>query len=219
MTRRYIALIPAYNPSPVLSSLVRDLCNAGFSIVVVDDGSNDSCGSIFDDCITRATVLHHPQNAGKGQALKTGLIYIQNNFASDSIVVTVDANGQHTIPDAIAICEMAQRHSRALVLGCRCFDKDVQLRSRFRSRLAGFMFLRCTGLKIRDPQSGLRAFSIRHIPVLSAIEGNRYDYEINVLLHFAKSKIRIVEHPLKSVYTDNPNASHFRAIKTALRKT
>lgn len=219
MTGQYIALIPAYNPSPVLYNLVRDLCNAGFAIVIVDDGSNDSCSYIFDDCTTRATVLHHPQNAGKGQALKTGLHYIQNNFSPDAVIVTVDANNQHTIQDALSICAVAERHSRALVLGCRCFDKDVQLRSRFRSKLAGFMFQRSTGLRIRDPQSGLRAFSFRHIPVLSTIEGNRYDYEINVLLHFAHAKIRILEHPLKSVYTDSPNASHFRAVKTALRKT
>ncbi|MBR2309474.1 MAG: glycosyltransferase family 2 protein [Oscillospiraceae bacterium] len=219
MTGRYVALIPAYNPSPVLYNLVRDLCNTGFSIVIVDDGSNDSCSYIFDDCSTRAAVLHHPKNAGKGQAIKTGLHYIQNNFASDAIIVTVDANEQSTVEDALVMCKVAQQHSRALVLGRRSFGKDVALRSRFRSKLAGFMFLRSTGLRIQDPQSGLRAFSYRQIPILSAIEGSRYDYEINVLLHFAKSKIRILEHPLKSLYTDNPNASHFRAVKTALRKT
>lgn len=219
MTGCYVALIPAYNPSPVLYSLVRDLCNAGFSIVVVDDGSNDSCSYIFDDCSTRATVLHLPQNAGKGQAIKTGLKYIQDNFSPATIVVTVDGNGQHTVQDAISICKMAEQHTRALVLGCRSLSKDVELRSRFRNKLAGFMFHRSTGLRLRDPQSGLRAFSCHQIPRMAKIEGSRYDYEINVLLHFAKAKIRIVEYPLKSVYTDSPNASHFRAVKTALRKT
>ena len=219
MTGHYIALIPAYNPSPVLYNLVRDFCNAGFSIVIVDDGSNDSCSYIFDDCSTRATVLHLPKNTGKGQAIKTGLHYIQNNFSQDAVIVTVDGNGRHTVQDAISICRIAQQHTRALVLGYRSIDKDMELRNRFRSKLAGIMFLRSTGLKLRDPQSGLRAFSIQQIPVLSAVEGNRYDYEINVLLHFARSKIRILEHPLKSVYTDTPNASHFRAVKTALRKT
>ena len=219
MTGRFVALIPAYNPSPVLYNLVRDLCNAGFSIVIVDDGSEYSCSYIFDDCSTRATVLHLPQNAGKGQAIKSGLRYIQNNFAPDAVIVTVDANEPNTVQDAIAICQVAQQHNRALVLGRRSFDKNVQLRSRFRSKLAGFMFQRNTGLRIQDPQSSLRAFSYRQIPILSSVEGNRYDYEINVLLHFARSKIRILEHPLKSVYTDNPNASHFRAVKIALRKT
>lgn len=187
--------------------------------MIVNDGSNDSCSNVFDDCTTRATVLHHPKNAGKGQAIKTGLHYIQNNYAQDSVIVTVDANGQHTVRDAISICETAQQHSRALVLGYRSFDKDAQLRTRFRSKLAGFMFHRSTGLWLRDPQSGLRAFSFRLIPVLSTVEGSRYDYEINVLIHFARSKIRILEHPLKSVYPDNANASHFRAVKLALRKS
>ena len=39
MINRYIALIPAYDPTPILCDLVRNLCNAGFSIVIVDDGS------------------------------------------------------------------------------------------------------------------------------------------------------------------------------------
>ena len=58
MMTQYIALIPAYNPTDVLCDLVRSLCNAGFSIVVVNDGSNDSCSGIFDDCTSRARVLH-----------------------------------------------------------------------------------------------------------------------------------------------------------------
>lgn len=220
MATQYIALIPAYNPSPVLCDLVRNLCNAGFSIVIVDDGSTTvDCNDIFDTCQIRASVLHHPRNAGKGQALKTGLAYIQNNFSPDSVIVTVDADGQHTVQDALTICDIAKKHRRALILGRRCLDKGVQLRSRFRNKLAGFMFRRSTGLRIRDPQSGLRAFDFQQIPTLLIVDGQRYDYEINVLLHFAKAHIRILEHPLKSVYTDNPNASHFRAVKTALRKT
>lgn len=217
MTSRYIALIPAYNPSSILCDLVRNLCNAGFSIVVVDDGSNDSCSSIFDDCTSRATVLHHPKNAGKGQALKTGLSYIQSNFAPDSVIVTVDADGQHTVEDAITICDLAKRHNRSLVLGCRKFDKDVTLRSRFRNTLTAFMFQRSSGLRMRDPMSGLRAFAFGLIPALMSVRGQRYEYEINVLLHFAKKKIRILEQPVKTVYSEIYSITHFKMVKEALR--
>lgn len=214
---RYIALIPAYNPTSVLCDLVRNLCDAGFSIVVVNDGSKDSCSDIFDDCSSRATVLHHPKNTGKGQALKTGLSYIQNNFAPDSVIVTVDADGQHAAEDALAICALAKQHSRSLVLGRRQFDKDVPLRSKFRNKLTAFMFRRSAGLRIRDPLSGLRAFAHRLIPTLLSVDGQRYDYEINVLLHFARSKLRILEHPAKTVYNDHYSISHFKMVKEALR--
>ena len=217
MADRYVALIPAYNPSPILCDLVRSLCNAGFSIVVVDDGSKDSCIGIFDNCTSRATVLHHPRNAGKGQALKTGLSYIQNNFAPDTVIVTVDADGQHAVEDALAICKLAQRHSRSLVLGCRQFDKDVTLRSRFRNRLTAFMLHRSCGIHMRDPLSGLRAFPLHLIPTMLRADGQRYEYEINVLLHLARKKVRILEQPVKTVYNDHYSITHFKLVKEALR--
>jgi len=217
MTGRYIALIPAYNPTSILCDLVRNFCNAGFSIVVVDDGSKDSCSGIFDECTSRATVLHHPKNAGKGQALKTGLSYIQSNFAPNSVIVTVDANGQHAVEDALTICAVAERHNRSLVVGCRKFDKDVTLRSRFRNQQTAFMFQRSSGIRLRDPMSGLRAWSHRLIPVLLSVDGQRYDYEINVLLQLARSKTRILEHPVKTTYSDHYSIMHFKMVKEALR--
>lgn len=217
MTTQYIALIPAYNPTAILCDLVRSLCNAGFSIVVVDDGSKDICRGIFDDCTSRARVLHLPKNTGKGQAIKTGLSYIYDNFTSDSVIVTVDADGQHAAEDALTICDRAKRHSRSLVLGCRNLGKDVSLRSRFRNRLTAFMFRRNAGLRLRDPLSGLRAFPFRMIPVMLQIEGQRYEYEVNVLLHFARSKNRILEQPVKTVYNDQYTLSHFKIVKEALQ--
>ena len=217
MTSRYIALIPAYNPTSILCDLVRNLCNAGFSIVVVDDGSKDSCSAVFDTCGTRATVLNHPKNACKGQALKTGLSYIQSNFAPDSVIVTVDADGQHTVEDALAICQLAERRSRSLVIGCRKFDKDVTLRSRFRNQQTAFMFHRASGVRLHDPLSGLRAMSHSMIPALLRVDGQRYDYEINVLLHLARTKTRILEHPVKTTYSDQYSIMHFKMVKEVLR--
>jgi len=217
MTTQYIALIPAYNPTEVLCDLVRNLCNAGFSIVVVNDGSKDSCREIFDNCTSRARVLHIPKNSGKGYALKTGLSYIYDNFTSDSIIVTVDADGQDAAQDALTICHKAKRHSRALVLGSRNVGKDVSLRSRFRNTLTAFLFRRNTGLRLRDPLSGLRAFPYRMIPGMLQVDGQRYEYEINVLLHCARSRQRILECPVKMIYNDNYALSHFKIVKEALQ--
>lgn len=216
MINRYIALIPAYDPTPILCDLVRNLCNAGFSIVIVDDGSKDSCSGIFDDCISRATVLHHPKSAGKGQALKTGLHYIQENYSSDSVIVTVDADGQHTIDDALNICALAARHKRALILGKRQFDKSVPLRNRFRNTLTSFMFRRNTGIRLQDPMTGLRAFAHRMIPTLLAVPGQWHEYEINALLYLAREKIRILEQPVKTVYNDIYSLSQFKLVKEVL---
>ena len=43
-----------------------------------------------------AVILKHNENRGKGRALKTGLDYIYSKFSADCVVVTVDADGQHS---------------------------------------------------------------------------------------------------------------------------
>ena len=73
MKNRYIALIPAYEPEQKMLRLIEELKQLGFDIVVVDDGSGDDYEDIFAEASQNATVLTHPQNLGKGAALKTGM--------------------------------------------------------------------------------------------------------------------------------------------------
>ena len=93
MSGKYIALIPAYEPEPILIDLLRKLCEAEFKIVVVNDGSREVFSEIFEKAATYVDkVLVHDVNKGKGAAIKTGLFYIQMTVLSllltrmDSIV-------------------------------------------------------------------------------------------------------------------------------------
>ena len=64
-------VIPALDPNEKLVSLASGLLSQGFSyIVVVDDGSSDSCASVFDALKRMGVrVVHHAANLGKGAAL------------------------------------------------------------------------------------------------------------------------------------------------------
>lgn len=61
------ALIPAYNPDDKLIEITHELVKYGFNIVVVDDGSDETCNDIFTEIIACADVLHHRTNRGKEQ--------------------------------------------------------------------------------------------------------------------------------------------------------
>lgn len=76
----WIALIPAYQPTEQLISLVQEAKSEGFQIVVINDGSNTGTNDIFASADRFGTVLHHVKNMGKGQAIKTGLSFIQGNI-------------------------------------------------------------------------------------------------------------------------------------------
>lgn len=215
--RERVALIPAYEPESVMIPLLERLADADFQIVVVDDGSGAAYAQIFRQAAEWAKVLTHTVNGGKGRALKTGFEYIAANYSADSVVVTVDADGQHSPEDALRVCAEADAHFDALVLGSRSFTGNVPLRSRFGNAFTRGVFRLAAGRRVNDTQTGLRAFSARWIPTLLKIPGDRYEYEMNVLLFWAKEKRPIREVEIATIYLEDNRSSHFSAVKDSVR--
>jgi len=114
-----IALIPAYKPELLLTDLLSDVREAGLQAVVVDDGGGPEFADLFRQAAEFAIVLTHPENHGKGRAIKTRLEYIGKYFKAPYTVVTIDADGQHRVSDAVRMCEAAERRLDALILGSR----------------------------------------------------------------------------------------------------
>jgi glycosyltransferase involved in cell wall biosynthesis len=212
-----IALIPAYEPESVLIPLLERLADAGFQIVVVDDGSGPDYAPLFHQAAEWGHVLTHDVNGGKGRALKTGLSYIAASYPADAVVVTVDADGQHTPEDAQRVCAEAETHYAALVLGSRSFSGKVPLRSKLGNTITRGVFRMAAGQRVGDTQTGLRAFSARWIPDLLEIPGDRYEYEMNMLLYWAKEKRPIREVEIATIYLEGNKSSHFSAVKDSAR--
>lgn len=211
------ALIPAYRPDEKLIELLRELsANTDYQIFVVDDGNGDSGKAIFDSAKEYSTVLVHEVNRGKGAALKTGISHILENTDCDG-VVTLDADGQHTVEDTRKTVDALCENPDALILGGRLFSGKIPLRSRFGNTVTRGVFKLFTGVSLHDTQSGLRAFSRKLMEELRALEGDRYEYEMNVLLDCAKRKVRIVEIPIETIYLEENKSSHFSPVKDSFK--
>lgn len=217
MITKRIALIPAYEPDEKLIQLLKELVPTGMDIIVVNDGSDASYNPIFEEAAKYAKVLNHIQNYGKGRALKTGMMDILAAYKESYVVITLDADGQHTVKDAQKIADFASEHPHALVLGSRKFQGDIPLRSKFGNTLTKSVYYLSTGTKIQDTQTGLRAFTHRNIHPLLDIEGERYEYEMNVLLEATELGIEIKELPIQTIYLDNNTSSHFDSMKDSFR--
>lgn len=215
---KIIALIPAYEPEENMLDLLENIKkDTDMDIVVVNDGSSDACKDIFSKAKEFAKVLEHEVNKGKGRALKTGLNYINDNYRGEYIVVTMDADGQHTIEDALKICDLVKKSPDILVLGKRFFGEDVPLRSRFGNAMTRLVYKIATGVKVYDTQTGLRAFSYKLVPLMLEIKGERYEYEINVLMECSKNNIEIKEIDIATIYINNNSGSHFNVFKDSYR--
>ena len=233
MRNRYLALIPAYEPDQKIIKLTEELAEKGFDIVVVDDGSGPEYAELFEAVSQKATVLTHGYNRGKGAALKTGMRYINKYMAytesvltpmgtetvsgRDAVIVTVDADGQHLPDDVRRVAEIAARRRDALVLGSRALSDDIPARSRLGNTVTRHVYSAATGVRIHDTQTGLRAFHRSLIPRLLEIEGDCYEYEINMLMQLAAEGVPIIEERIETVYEDNNRGSHFKTVRDSFR--
>jgi len=209
-----IILIPAYEPNTRLLNLIHDLkdtCDC--EIVVVNDGSGQGYQHIFDTVSTLGcTVLIHEKNRGKGAALKTGFHYIQETKENTG-VVTADCDGQHLPKDILNIAEAVKNHKNALVLGTRRFSGKVPYRSKLGNSVTRTVFSFVSGAKVYDTQTGLRGFSIEMLPWLCEIPGERFEYEMNMLLEAVPAGYSFYEMDIDTVYLEQNKSSHFHFLK------
>jgi glycosyltransferase involved in cell wall biosynthesis len=215
---RMTILIPAYMPDGKMIKLIEDLKATGKRrIIIVDDGSGEGCRHLFDTAKEKGCiVLTHDKNMGKGKALKTGFKYIIRENLQES-VVTADCDGQHIPEDIIKVGEACNAHKDCIIMGRRKFAKDVPLRSRIGNGITRMVFDTASGSKLYDTQTGLRGFSFDMLPWLCSLKGDRYEYEMNMLLQAASEGYGFFEIPINTVYLEKNKSSHFNTFKDSVK--
>ena len=210
-----VPIIPALNPDEKLEKLVKELVKSYNKIIIVNDGSKSD--EIFKklESYKECVILTHEVNKGKGEALKTAYrYYVDKLMKKYHGVITLDADGQHAISDTLKMSELVEKEDK-FILGTRLFNtKETPFRNKAGNRITSRYFKMLYGVYIKDTQTGLRAFPNRLISEMIDIEGSRFEYEINVLIHFVKKHEEIIEHNIKTIYLENSNKkSHFKVFR------
>lgn len=211
-------VIPSLNPDEKLASTVTALIEIGFrDILLVNDGSSPEFLHFFPTDFPECTLLTHPVNRGKGAALKTAFHYYLQRERSTDGIITVDGDGQHSAEDVLR-CAQAMVQEDAVVLGVRDFtEENIPLRSRMGNRITSLVFRLFCGLKIADTQTGLRAIPAAHLPAMLEVEGDRYEYETNMLFSLKERSVPYVQEKIKTIYIEENQTSHFRPIRDSVR--
>ena len=115
-------------------------------------------------------------------------------------------------------CARKMLEERRLILGCRDFSQsDVPPRSRMGNRITCGVFRIFCGLAISDTQTGLRAIPMEYLPRLTAVAGERYEYETNMLLALKDLDIPWGEVKIRTIYLDENKESHFHTVRDSWR--
>lgn len=215
---RFYAVIPAYEPDEKMLAVIDDISSlTDFHIIVINDGSGKDKLPIFAEAAKKAIVLTHEVNKGKGRGIKTALEYIKEHEADTVGIVIADADGQHKVEDIIRVAEALKSSPDKLIMGCRRFSGKIPLRSKLGNNITKFVFSFAAGVKVSDTQTGLRGFSSKLIPFMLSVNGDRYEFEMNMLLECAREGIRFYEVPIETVYLGKNESSHFNPIKDSWR--
>ncbi|MGI6690391.1 MAG: GtrA family protein [Christensenellales bacterium] len=217
-----VVLIPSLHPNHLLPAYVDDLVRSGFHrILIVDDGSGPDYQDLFAETarMEGCTVIGYAVNRGKGHALKHGMAYIAEHYRDAPGVVTADSDGQHTAEDVLKVASLLVENTESgLILGSRDFSQhNVPFKSRAGNRLTTFFFALLYGTWLPDTQTGLRGFSAQMIPFLRSVPGDRFEYEMNMLIYCSNEHIPFRIVPIHTIYIEENKGTHFRPFHDSMR--
>lgn len=206
--QRVCIVIPAYNESTVISTVIEDTIKTfaqskfDATVLVVNDASKDDTSLRAKD--SGAIVIDHILNSGAGGATATGLSYAeQNGFP---IAATMDADGQHKASDVLNGVLTLSKSNTDLLIGSRLIDSAGMSRvkivgNRGLSLITRLLF----GINSTDSQSGLRIFSRRALEELRW-KTSGYEFCSEMLWRARQQGMTIDEYPIEAIYTDYSKA-------------
>lgn len=205
-------IIPVFNHARTVGEVVKGSLEHSRTVLVCDDGSSDGSGDRAREA--GGTLLVHPQNLGKGAALKT--LFAEAARLGFRYVICLDADGQHFPSDIPVIVDAVAEDPGCVVVGSRDLAAaGAPGSSQFGRKFSNFWMWFEGDVRIEDSQSGFRAYPI---PEALRLGGRRvrYDFEIEILLRSAWAGLPIHSAKIGVLYPKD-RVTHFKAFKDNVR--
>jgi len=201
-------LIPTYNNVGTLNHVVSETKKYCDDVIVVNDGSTDKTIDILAS-IPGIDVVSYEKNQGKGTALKRGFKRaIDRGF---KYAVTLDSDGQHYPENIEDFVKAIVENPGALIVGQRDLTNvDINGKSSFANKFSNFWFHLQTGKRLKDTQTGFRAYPLNNLYGLSLLT-SRYEAELELLVFAAWNGVEIISIPINVYYPpQSERVTHFR---------
>ena len=178
-----IAVMPAYNEEKTITDTIERSLKHVDKIIVVNDASIDNTASLAKKA--GALVLTHEKNQGLGASLRTG--FSKAISLKPDIILTIDADGQHDPEEIPKFLEMIDK-GYGFVLGKRNLTEYPLVKK------VGNMFLNfatnfISGTKLKDTESGFRAFTIDALKKMYLIS-ERYEIAVEIVFEVGRNNIK-----------------------------
>jgi glycosyltransferase involved in cell wall biosynthesis len=208
-------VVPTYNNSGTLVSVIEDISDYIEDIIIVNDGSTDNTDELLRS-VNSAKVISYMPNRGKGFALRKGF-----RFASENgfrYAVTIDSDGQHRGSDIGAFLNKLKQFPGSLIIGSRLLKQEnMPGGNTFANKFSNFWFHLQTGTRLPDTQSGFRLYPLDKLSGMHFVT-NRYEAELEILVRASWKGISVVDVPISVYYPPvSERITHFRPYKDFIR--
>nr|WP_315488774.1 glycosyltransferase family 2 protein [uncultured Rhodoferax sp.] len=210
-TDTYSIVIPARNEAAGLAQLLPMLAMQlpqGAEIIVVNDGSDDQTVEVC--MVNSARVLSHPYPKGNGAAIKTGA-----RAASGSVIIFMDADGQHQPQDIPRLLEIF-RSGYDMVVGARQAGSQAGMHRAVAndifSRFASWMVMQ----PIADLTSGFRVVRASKFRQFLYLLPNGFSYPTTITMSFFRAGYSVAYMPIHAPRRST-GVSHIHPLRDGLR--
>ena len=187
-------VIPCFNEAERIQQCIDRVLEqpAVGEVIVIDDGSTDGTSLILNEIThDRVIVRHHPENRGKGAAIRTGFELVSAPF-----VVIQDSDLEQDPSDYGQLIRPLVDGRADVVYGSRFPDRR-RLHGQYRSHFLANRFLTVlsnamTGLHLTDMETGYKAFRQDVLQGMQ-IEENRFGVEPELTAKICRGGWRILE--------------------------
>lgn len=197
-------IMPVYNEAQVVAGVIKKVSKYFKNIICVNDGSNDGT----KECIkkSKGILIDHPINLGAGAATQTGIDFALQ-FPGAQYFITIDADDQHDIKDAVKMLEYLKKHKLDIVFGSR-FIGNVRNISRVKRvflKQVAFLSTKTSGVTLTDPHIGLRVFNRKFAENLKLTLPD-FSHASEIVNRISEGSYKYSEIPVTVTYSDYSKA-------------
>jgi glycosyltransferase involved in cell wall biosynthesis len=195
--RKLSVIVPVFNERRTVAEVVRRMRSVALpvdrEILIIDDGSDDGTGHVLSqlgDSTVRVVV--HPQNRGKGAAIRTGLQHV-----SGDLVLIQDADLEYDPEDWPKLLTPVLRGKAQVVYGSRFTGERRNMLflhwvgNRFLSLVTNMLY----NTTLSDMETCYKLFDRRVINGIR-LRATRFEFEPEVTAKVLRRGIRIYEVPI-----------------------
>jgi uncharacterized protein (DUF2062 family) len=209
-------IIPIYNNVKTISELICSVKKINEHIIVISNESTDGTGGIPGSNTDGIQLIEFDRNRGKGAALKAAFHLAGKSGFTHAIVF--DADGRYLPGDIQLFIDCINKDPNALWAGEKSAGEHYPLQHSPGNLVCSCWYYLSTGLSIKDPLCGFRAYPLEIVNNLQCRTGERHEFELEALLLAAWNHLPVKTIPVHILNTpENESGSHIRSFYDFVR--